>query len=398
MICRYPLLPTAVFLHQKPEHNVQRSPAIPRTVNPNGSCFARFGSAMHFLLLNSFFLMYLCCMSASADRWNIVRHLTVLRVWNMLQLYLSFWLSRLFKKALVFGQPYSCSIEPTTACNLGCPECPSGLKQFTRPTGRLSIAQNQHILDELGKRLFYVNYYFQGEPFLNPDMLSFVREAKKRNIYTATSTNAHFITSQKALEIVDSGLDRLIISIDGLTQETYENYRVHGKLSKVLEGTKHLVDAKKQRNASTPHLIFQFLVVRANEHEVHQVFELAADMGVDEVRIKTAQVYDYENGNPLLPENEKYSRYVRMKDGRYRLKGETGNHCWRMWSSCVFTWDARVVPCCFDKDAQFQLGSAENFTEVWKSKPYQDFRTALLIKRQSISICNNCSEGSKVWA
>ena len=152
----------------------------------------------------------------------------------------------------------------------------------------------------------------------------------------------------------------MIISIDGLTQATYENYRVHGKLEKVIEGTKHLIKAKKELNSKTPHLIFQFLAVKPNEHEVDQVFDLGKELGIDEVRIKTAQLYDYKNGNPLMPDNEKYARYKKKADGTYRLKQETGNHCWRMWSSSVLTWDGKVVPCFFDKDAQHVLGSLES--------------------------------------
>jgi radical SAM protein with 4Fe4S-binding SPASM domain len=220
------------------------------------------------------------------------------------------------------------------------------------------------------------------------------------SITTATSTNAHFIDEKKAEDIVDSGLDRLIISIDGLTQATYENYRIHGKLTKVIEGTKHLIAAKKKMKSKTPHLIFQFLAVKPNEHEIPDVFVLGNELGIDEVRIKTAQLYDYKNGNPLMPENEKYARYKRKADGTYTLKKETGNHCWRMWSSSVLTWDGKVVPCCFDKDAEHVLGSLNDFTfsEIWKAPRYTNFRQAVLTSRDQIAICQNCSEGAKVWA
>lgn len=313
---------------------------------------------------------------------------------------LSYWLSRINRKGQIFGKPFSLSIEPTTACNLGCPECPSGLKQFTRPTGKLPLDLHKEMLSQVSKTVFYINYYFQGEPFLHPQFLDIIREAKKHKIYTSTSTNAHFITEKKAEDIVKSGLDRLIISIDGLTQETYENYRIHGKLDKVLEGTKHLVEAKKKHQSKTPHLIFQFLAVKPNEHEIPEVFHLGKEMGVDEVRIKTAQLYDYKNGNPLMPENEKYSRYKKQLDGTYKLKYKTGNHCWRMWSSSVLTWDGKVVPCCFDKDAQHVLGSIQNtsFNEIWKHPQYTSFRKAVLHHRNDIDICQNCSEGTKVWA
>ena len=216
------------------------------------------------------------------------------------------------------------SIEPTTACNLSCPECPSGLKSFTRATGKLDLKVNADLIKSVGKQLFYINYYFQGEPFLHPQFLDLVKEAKKNKIYTATSTNAHFINKKKAEEIVASGLDRLIISIDGTTQKTYQSYRVDGLLEKVIEGSKNLVAAKKEMNSNTPHLIFQFLVVKPNEHQVDEVFKLAKELNIDEVRLKSAQVYDYVNGNDLIPENEKYARYIKKPDGTYKLKAETG--------------------------------------------------------------------------
>jgi len=321
------------------------------------------------------------------------------RVWNIFLLKLSYNLSRISKKGIVKGLPFSLSIEPTTACNLGCPECPSGLKQFTRPTGKLDAGFHERMLSQVRKTVFYINYYFQGEPFLHPQFLALIKAAKKNKIYTSTSTNAHFINEKTAKKIVESGLDRLIISIDGLTQETYENYRIHGTLSKVIEGSKQMLKAKKELNSKTPHLIFQFLAVKPNEHEIPQVFQLGKEMGIDEVRIKSAQLYDFKNGNPLMPENEKYSRYKRQLDGTYKLKYKTGNHCWRMWSSSVFTWDGKVVPCCFDKDAKHILGSLEkeDFTAIWKSKKYTSFRKAILTERNKIDICRNCSEGAKVW-
>lgn len=333
------------------------------------------------------------------DNWNIIRKVTFYRLWNLFLLGYSYVLAKYFKKTNAVGKPFSASIEPTTACNLACPECPSGLKSFTRATGRLSPESNRQILDQLGKQLFYINYYFQGEPFLNPDFLTLIEDAKKHKIYTATSTNGHFITAKTAEKIVESGLDRLIISIDGVTQKTYEQYRRQGKLEKVLKAAQFMVDAKRKLKSRTPHLIFQFLVVAPNEHEVDEVFRLGKEIGVDEVRLKTAQLYDYKYGNPLMPKNEKYSRYRKTSDGTYRLKYDLGNHCWRMWSSTVITWDAKVLPCCFDKDAKHKLGDlhTDDFDKIWKMPRYQNFRQLVFTDRESIDICRNCSEGSKVW-
>jgi radical SAM protein with 4Fe4S-binding SPASM domain len=330
----------------------------------------------------------------------IQKTITAKRLTNALLVYIRFYFSRFFKAVKPWGMPISLSIEPTTACNLGCPECPSGLKQFSRDTGNLKAENFHRWLDQLAPTLSYLNFYFQGEPFIHNDILSFISKASQKGIYTSTSTNAHFITEKKAEEIVRSGLDRILISIDGTTQEVYEQYRVHGNLQKVLDGTKNLVQARKNLKSRTPHIIFQFLVVRPNEHQIEEAQQLANEYKVDEIRFKTAQMYDYENGNPLIPTIEKYSRYKRLSNGKFIVKSSLDNHCWRMWSGAVITWDGKVVPCCFDKDATHEMGNLakEDFKSIWNGKAYEQFRRQLLKGRKEIDICKNCSEGTKVWA
>jgi MoaA/NifB/PqqE/SkfB family radical SAM enzyme len=266
--------------------------------------------------------------SNKSDNKAILKKQTLKKVWNNSQLYASFLLSRLLKTPVTWGKPSSISIEPTTACNLGCPECPSGLKQFTRATGNLKFDLNKKIIDELGSYLSFINFYFQGEPFINPNFLKLVNYASESGIYTGTSTNAHFITEEVAKKTIESGLDRLIISIDGTTQEVYEQYRIHGTLEKVLEGTKNIVKWKKELKSSTPHVIFQFLVVKPNEHQIKDAVQLAEEMGVDEIKFKTAQVYNFKNGNPLIPEQEEYARYKKKKDGTFVLKNKMRNVEW----------------------------------------------------------------------
>jgi radical SAM protein with 4Fe4S-binding SPASM domain len=254
-------------------------------------------------------------------------------------------------------------------------------------------------IDELQKTLLYLTFYFQGEPYLHPQFLDLVQYASSRGIYTATSTNAHYLNDKNARKTIESGLDRLIISIDGTTQETYQSYRVGGKLDKVLEGTRNLVRWKKELKSKTPHLVFQFLVVKPNEHQIAEVQQLAKEIGVDKVGLKTAQIYDYAQGSPLIPTIEKYSRYQLQEDGSYKIKNKLINHCWKMWHSCVITWDGLVVPCCFDKDAYYRLGDVQkqSFKELWQGKKYQQFRQTLIKSRSQIEMCKNCTEGTKVW-
>ncbi len=330
---------------------------------------------------------------------QLLRKLSFKKLFNAFKVWVSYHVSKNTKSITSIGFPISMAIEPTTSCNLRCPECPSGLRQFTRPIGMLEPTFFKKTIDEVYKELIYLTFYFQGEPYLNPNFLDMVKYASDKGIYTSTSTNAHYLTEEQAKKTVESKLDRLIISIDGTTQETYEQYRIGGILQKVIDGTKNIIEAKKKLDSKTPHIVFQFLVVKPNEHQLEDVKKLANELGVDEVVFKTAQVYDFENGNPLIPDNIKYSRYKKNTDGTYSIKNKLLNQCWRMWSSCVVTWDGVVVPCCFDKDAKHQLGDLkkQSFKELWKSIKYQNFRQSILKSRQEIDICKNCSEGTKVW-
>lgn len=331
------------------------------------------------------------------DGFSLASGLTFKRVWNLLLIVASYYLTRLTKKTIHWGNPFSISIEPTTSCNLRCPECPSGLRQFSRNTGMLTSELYKKIVDQLKDHLVYMILYFQGEPYLNPQFFEFVRYARKNKIYTATSTNGHYLTDENAKKTIESGLNRLIISLDGIGQEEYATYRAGGRYDKVVEGIKNMVRWKKELKSSTPHIIVQFIVFRSNEHQLDQVKKLCKEWGVDELQIKTAQINDYKNGNPLIPARDKYSRYRKLHDGAYEFKNSLPNKCYRMWSSCVITWDGLTVPCCFDKDADYRMGDLKEipFKEVWRGKMYNDFRTRVFTKRKDIDICQNCTEGMK---
>lgn len=298
----------------------------------------------------------------------------------------------------------SLSIEPTTSCNLRCPECPSGLRSFTRPTGMLDPARLANLLhgpEGLGRELVYLNLYFQGEPYLHPGMDELVAVGKRSGIYVSTSTNAHHIGGERAEAIVKSGIDRLIISIDGATQQAYSSYRVGGKLERVLAGTQAIMKAKAALRSRTPHVVWQFLVVGTNEHQLQDMQRLAAQCGVDEFVVKTAQIDQPEDHHPLLTQDPRLRRYDRSPDGRWVLRNPLLDQCWRMWQGAVVTWDGQVVPCCFDKDAQHTMGIAEDgpaFRGLWRSDQYHAFRTSVFSGRGQIDMCQNCTEGTQVWA
>lgn len=327
------------------------------------------------------------------------RVLTHRKLVNYILTFISYYLSKFIKKPILLHRPFTLSFEPTTTCNLGCPECPSGLKSFTRDTGNALLEDYEIILNKVYKDLIFIYLYFQGEPFIHKGFTDMIRLAKKYNIFTITSTNAHYLTKNKCKETIEAGLDRLLISIDGTTQEVYEQYRREGNLAKVLEGTRNMVEMRKEMGKSNPEIIFQMLVVRPNEHQISEVYRLASEIGVDMVVLKTAQVYDFENGNELIPTIDKYARYRQQTNGKWKIKNELKNQCWKLWHSAVSTWDGHMIPCCFDKDANYKMGNliTDDFNSIWTSEKYNEFRRAILQSRKSIDICQNCSEGTKVW-
>jgi radical SAM protein with 4Fe4S-binding SPASM domain len=333
------------------------------------------------------------------DAANFAQKLTIKKVVNGLKLLGSYCLTRVTGQPAIYGLPISIAIEPTTHCNLRCPQCPSGLRSFTRPTGMIDKTTFQKIIDELSGTLSYLTFYFQGEPYLHPEFLNMVAHAEKNGIYTATSTNAHYLDKKKAEETVKAGLSRLIISVDGLDQKSYEKYRIGGSLEKVKNGISNLVQAKKKLKSNTPYIIIQYLVMKHNEQDSKKVKAFAAELGANEAKLKTVQIYDYENGSELMPEMATNTRYYQGEDGRYRIKNKFYNHCWKMWHSSVITWNGGVVPCCFDKDAKHVFGNVTDtpFSKIWTNNIYYNFRNMLFNSRKSIDICQNCTEGTNVW-
>ncbi len=331
---------------------------------------------------------------------KILKKLSFYKVYNFIKLAFGFYYSRLINKPVQNALPFFISIEPTTSCNLRCPQCPSGLREFTRPTGMLQNQLFEKIILQTKKHLHSLTFYFQGEPYLNPDFLKMVSFANQHNVFTITSTNAHYLTEENAKKTIESKLDKLIISVDGITKEVYEKYRIGGHFDKVIEGTKEILKQKKLLKSSSPHVVWQFVVFKTNEHQIEAVKKLGKELGVDEVKIKTAQIYDFENGHDLIPEQEEYARYKQNPSGKYELKNKLLNQCWRMWQGCVITWDGKIVPCCFDKDAKYKLGNLEKdtFESIWFSQSYNNFRRSILKSRNQIDICTNCTEGTKVWS
>ncbi len=328
---------------------------------------------------------------------NLAKYVTFKRLFNSIKVVFSFILSKLIRKPIVWGMPISYSIEPTNLCNLNCPECPSGSGILTRPIGNLNFREFKSWIDQIKSTGFYVQLFFQGEPFLNKNLPEMVKYAQQNNIYISISTNGHFINDSNVDFILDNAPDKLIYSVDGLDESTYQKYRVGGTFKQVNDGLKTLIKRKNERGLKKPYVEFQFIVMKQNEHQLDDVLSYGKNVGVDMVVFKTMQISSYENAIKFLPSNKNYRRYI-VENGSYKIKNKMNNHCFALWRTSVITWDGKVVPCCFDKDAEYNLGvlNGRSFQEVWKSGQYQNFRQRVLNSRKSINICTNCTEGLKI--
>jgi radical SAM protein with 4Fe4S-binding SPASM domain len=304
----------------------------------------------------------------------------------------SYLFSLITKKVYIKGKPSFVSFELSSRCNLNCPQCDVGNNLTNRKNNFLNYNQYCKIINEIGTTLLDAIFYFQGEPLLNKNFANYISYAKQYNIYTITSTNAQLINKNIATEIVKSGLDRIIISIDGTTQEIYEKYRVGGSLSKTIEAIKYLKEAKSQLKSSTPCIEAQFIVFKFNQHQIDEFKQLAPIWGANKISIKSAQIHSPNENFEIIPTINKYSRYHKVNN-EWKIKKDFSKACFRAWYGMVISADGNILPCCFDKQEKHIYGNIKDdkIENIWKNKKANDFRNIILNNRSYINICTNCN-------
>jgi radical SAM protein with 4Fe4S-binding SPASM domain len=255
----------------------------------------------------------------------------------------------------------------------------------------MSLEVWHRILDEVRDTAWVIQFYFQGEPLLNKNLPSMIREAHEAGLYTIVSTNAQALTSEMAEALVQAGLDRIIVSMDGLTEESYSAYRVGGSLDKAKAAIGYLKESRSRHLevSRSPIIELQCLRLKSNEHEWSEFKRVYKFLGADKLAFKTAQLYDYANGHPLMPSDPRYSRYIQGADGLYHRK-PLRKGCWRVKSGAVITTNGDVLPCCYDKAHAYAYGNIMNapMTELFNSAKARAFRKAAF--RQTPDICREC--------
>lgn len=303
--------------------------------------------------------------------------------------------NRLLPVIPAIGYPYMAHISPAGVCNLKCEICPVN-DPDTETGDLLSFSTFRKFIDEAGDYLLYIILWSWGEPFLNPEIYRMISYARERNILTVTSSNLNSLKEGKAEKVVESGLDALIIALDGASPETHQKYRRGGDFHVVVENTHRVVEARRKSGAKKPFLNLRMVVSRENEHEVEAFKRLATKLGVDMVSFKAFSTRQPGYSDPRLderyaPEMEKY-RWYRYQRGFLVDRKPKKYWCRFPWTKPTLFPDGRILLCEFDLKNEAPLGNInqQSFQEIWFGEKARKMRNVFQRNRDSFRFCRDC--------
>jgi len=300
---------------------------------------------------------------------SLLRYSSIYKLRNLVRVE---W-ERFRKKEKVAGLPYIVLLDPTNVCNLKCPVCPTPQGNLLHSSGRVSVENFEAFVDRIAAHTYRLILYNWGEPFLHRQIIRMLAYADKKKISTSISSNLNLLPREGAEALVLSGLDDLIVSCDGLSQETYQRYRVGGELDKLVGNMDAISQAKKRLGRTNPNIEFQFLVFRHNEHEVDRVQAFARQHGANIVRLAKPSV-DFAIPDIRPAENPTYARaeYHDLETAVPIVVQEASNSactqgsadsaslapidCYWPWRCLTVNWNGEVDPCCYNN----RLGSFGN--------------------------------------
>jgi MoaA/NifB/PqqE/SkfB family radical SAM enzyme len=288
-------------------------------------------------------------------------------------------------------------VEPSSACNLRCPLCPTGLGITHRERPTLSAAEFERALGWFRHTIAIVTFWNYGEPLLNRELPAMVAFAARRGIRTRISTNGHFLEAATIDALLSAGLSQLIISLDTPDAELYPRYRVRGKLERVERNFRRAVERKRALGARTE-IIAQYMLMQGSE-DVDAMIAHGEALGADKVVVKTIGIGSSvpEPGNrewALMPEDERHRRHVSRDDLRARVQWEDAR-CTYVWRNMVLNSDGGCVPCCRDQNAEHDLGKtggSRTLAAVWNGAAYRDFRRSIRETQRDAVMCQRCPQ------
>lgn len=301
------------------------------------------------------------------------RYLSFKKNLNLINAYWNYYR----RTSVISNYPIQAFIEPTTNCNLHCPACPTGLRLSDRHRGTLTLEKFKILIDEIGDYLFILHMYNWGEPTLHLKFPEMIKYASDKGIFIITSSNFSVkLSDEYVRKIVYSGLDVLLLSIDGITQETYSRYRKGGNLNIVLENLKKLHDIKIETSVKTPVIIWKFHVFKHNEHEIEDLKNIYKILGADELITTRAYVpNDSEEiqatTNPLYPPISTYKPQTKT--------------CSQLYCTFVHNPDGLVSPCCGLSSVNLDFSIYKN--GVLKTMNTNKFINARMFFKNQYKIC-----------
>lgn len=305
------------------------------------------------------------------------------------------------RESFLYGYPYWLIIDPCNLCNLSCPFCPTGQKRGSRPKGKLTLDDFKAIMDKLGPYAIHVDLVNWGEPFLNDELPEMVRYAKQFHADVKIDSNLNIFSEETARKLISGGLDKIVVSIDGITQETYAKYRRGGNFKVAMDHLKLLLKIRKEIRSKKPYITWQFLVFKHNEHEVEHVKNIGAKLGVDHVGITKAFIGD----KAWIPSNPEYSNYNKEEikgDLTYEHFKKEHSFCNWPWEAIAFNTNASVSSCCSVEDAKDDFGAFfdQPFEELWNSARFvsarQHIAQTAMADGSSGNICLRCKHAGLI--
>lgn len=301
--------------------------------------------------------------------------------------------------------PNSVYIEPVSnLCQLKCPLCPVGAQLLNQDRIIMSLKTFETILDKM-PFLRNIELYRSGEPFINPEIFAMIRLAHQRKIKVVISTHFSFPKPDDFFdELAASGLETLVISLDGTSQETYSQYRIGGDYDLIMSNIKKLIDAKNRAGSKKPEIIWQFLVNKYNEHEIATAQGIADSLKItldlrpisladNEPDVRHEYFNIEERKLEWLPQNDAYISDCYKGEYRYPLaKGI----CTQLFTRFMVMADGKTLPCCevWDEESAFGDLLQESFDDIWYGRKYLDARSRALNKKnasQIKSVCFRCN-------
>jgi len=315
---------------------------------------------------------------------RFLQHATPKRLANLMQVHAEYRLG----VSRVSSLPPLVHIDPLNFCILHCPVCPTGRGTLGRHRGRMPMDLFRALVDEISDRVFFLNLYNWGEPLLHPQIFDMVEYATSRGLSVRISSNLNVMTSEQAHLMVESGLEELLVNLDGATQETYEIYRVGGSLARVVENIREITHAKNRLKTPFPLITARVLVTKHNYHELSQIRVLAWSLGVDRFVVSPIHVN-------LIRSND-IDLWAVQENVESTDPPRKPRKCDQLWFNLTISWDGGVFPCCWFHEQEYDFGNIyygeRRLTMIWNNDRFVQSRKFVTGKTLHLpgTICGRC--------